>query len=139
MTLRDGVEEDALLVDAAESSMVDTLSAAVRRFELGAGRFKTNGPPDMDANASTSDASDLWAPRGVLVAHLLEHRGTVTSIAVDKDEVFFATGSEDGSCKIWDSRRIEKDVSFQSRLTYASQGGKITSVSYTHLTLPTKA
>jgi phosphoinositide-3-kinase regulatory subunit 4 len=131
VTLRDGVEEDALLVDAAESSMVDTLSAAVRRFELGAGRFKTNGPPDMDANASTSDASDSWAPRGVLVAHLLEHRGTVTSIAVDKDEVFFATGSEDGSCKIWDSRRIEKDVSFQSRLTYASQGGKITSIAST--------
>ena len=65
------------------------------------------------------------------MAHLLEHRGTVTSIAVDKDEVFFATGSEDGSCKIWDSRRIEKDVSFQSRLTYASQGGKITSIAST--------
>ena len=129
--LREDTENDALLVDTTSSSVVETLSAAVRRFDIGANRFKPNGPPDMETNVSTNAGDDSWTPRGILVAHLLEHRGTVTSIAVDREEVFFVTGSEDGSCKIWDTRRIEKDVSFQSRLTYASQGGRITSVAST--------
>ena len=117
--------------DIAGSSVVDTLSAAVK--SMGVNRFKSiGGTPEADAAGavSTSD-DDAWTPRGVLVAHLLEHRGAVSSIAVDRDEVFFVTGSDDGSCKIWDSRRIEKDVSFKSRLTYASQGGKITCVAST--------
>lgn len=127
----DDSENDALLIDARELTLVDTLSAAVRRFDIGANRLKPNGPPDAEASASRSASDMSWTPRGVLVETLLEHRGTVTSIAVDRNEVFFATGSEDGSCKIWDARRIEKDVAFQSRLTYASQGGKITSVAST--------
>jgi len=131
-SLRNDLEDDALLIDAPESTVVDTLSAVVRRFEIGSNRFKPNGPPDMEVSTSKSTNDASWTPRGVLVETLLEHRGTVTSIAVDRDEVFFATGSEDGSCKIWDARRIEKDVSFQSRLTYASQGGRITSVASTY-------
>ena len=31
------------------------------------------------------------------------------------------TASDDETCKIWDSRRLEKDISFRSKLTYASQ------------------
>lgn len=131
ISVRDDLEEDALLIDTPQLTVVDTLSAAVRRFDIGTNRLKPNGPPDTETSTSKSSNDVLWTPRGVLVETLLEHRGTVTSIAVDYDEVFFATGSEDGSCKIWDARRIEKDVSFQSRLTYASQGGKITSVAST--------
>ena len=118
-------------VDVASGSVVDALSAAVKN--MGVNRFKSiGGAPEADTAATTSMSDDdAWTPRGVLVAHLLEHRGAVSSIAVDRGEVFFVTGSDDGSCKIWDSRRIEKDVSFKSRLTYASQGGKVTCVAST--------
>jgi phosphoinositide-3-kinase regulatory subunit 4 len=126
ISLNEDAEDDALIVNAVESSVVDTLSAAVRRFDIGTNRFMSNGPPEAETLSKPSH--DDWTPRGVLAAHLLEHRGTVTSIAVDREEAFFVTGSEDGSCKIWDTRRLEHDVSFQSRLTYESQGGKITSV-----------
>lgn len=30
--------------------------------------------------------------------------------------------------QVWDLRRLERDVSFQSRLTYAAQSGRITAV-----------
>lgn len=40
--------------------------------------------------------------------------------------------SEPSSCRhilqVWDIRRLERDVSFASRLTYAGQSGRITSV-----------
>ena len=35
---------------------------------------------------------------------------------------FFASGSADETVKVWYCRRLEKDVSFRSRLTYAGQG-----------------
>ena len=127
ISMRGDVDSKGATVVSA--SVVDTLSAAVKN--MGVNRFKPVGAPEAETNAMANAIDDSWTPRGVLVAHLIEHRGTVTSIAVDRAEVFFVTGSEDGSCKIWDSRRIEKDVSFKSRLTYASQGGKITCVAST--------
>ncbi|GJN87433.1 hypothetical protein Rhopal_000382-T1 [Rhodotorula paludigena] len=66
-------------------------------------------------------------PEGTLIAHLVEHRGAITSIQVSPDHLFFATGSEDGTVKIWDAMRLEKNVTSKSRQTFA-QGGKVTSV-----------
>ncbi|XP_062221696.1 serine/threonine-protein kinase VPS15-like [Phragmites australis] len=60
-----------------------------------------------------------WRPRGVLVAHLQEHRLSVNDIAVSNDNTFFVTASDDSSIKIWDSRKLEKDIAFRSRLTYS--------------------
>ncbi|CAM0943441.1 unnamed protein product [Alopecurus aequalis] len=60
-----------------------------------------------------------WKPRGVLVAHLQEHRLSVNDIAVSDDNAFFVTASDDSSVKIWDTRKLEKDIAFRSRLTYS--------------------
>lgn len=73
------------------------------------------------AFAANLASSTLWQPRGVLVAHLAEHRRAVNRIAVSHNGAFFVTASNDETCKIWDSRRLEKDISFRSKLTYASQ------------------
>lgn len=62
---------------------------------------------------------------GNLVGHLVEHTALISSIAVSPDFVFFVTGSHDGTVKVWDSLRLEKNVTSKSRHTY-SQGGKIT-------------
>ncbi|KAH9814833.1 hypothetical protein DFH28DRAFT_1126757 [Melampsora americana] len=64
---------------------------------------------------------------GTLVGHLVEHTARISSIAVSPDFVFFVTGSHDGTVKVWDSIRLEKNVTSKSRHTY-SQGGKITCV-----------
>ncbi len=63
-----------------------------------------------------------WHPQGVLIAHLAEHRQGVNQLAVAANGLFFASASNDETVKVWDCRRLEKDVSFKSRLTYASQG-----------------
>ena len=57
-------------------------------------------------------------PDGTLVAHLSEHTGAITSIAVAPDHVFFATGSDDGTVKVWDSVRLDRNAASRSRHTY---------------------
>lgn len=59
-----------------------------------------------------------WQPRGELVAHLHEHTGRITGIEVSSDNLFFATSSADGTVRIWDCQRLEKNVTTKSRLTY---------------------
>lgn len=65
-----------------------------------------------------------WHPQGVLVGHLAEHRQCVNQLAVAGNGMFFASASNDGTVKVWDCRKLEKDVSFKSRLTYTAQGGQ---------------
>ncbi|BGP23345.1 other/VPS15 protein kinase [Rhodotorula toruloides] len=66
-------------------------------------------------------------PEGTLIAHLVEHTDAIVSIQVSPDHLFFVTGSHDGTVKVWDTMRLEKNVTSKSRLTF-HQGGKITSV-----------
>ncbi len=63
-----------------------------------------------------------WMPVSQ-VAHLAEHRRAVNQLSVAGNGAFFASASSDETVKVWDCRRLEKDVSFRSRLTYASQVG----------------
>lgn len=76
------------------------------------------GGPPVYADLASCTA---WQPRGILVAHLAEHKRAINRIAVAQGAAFFVTASDDETCKIWDSRRLEKDISFRSKLTYASQ------------------
>ncbi|KAA8534941.1 hypothetical protein F0562_029843 [Nyssa sinensis] len=74
------------------------------------------------ARASIPDSG--WRPRGVLVAHLQEHRSAVNDISVSTDHSFFVSASDDSTVKVWDSRKLEKDISFRSRLTYSLEGSR---------------
>lgn len=65
-----------------------------------------------------------WKPRGLLVAHLQEHRSAVNDIAISTDQNFFVSASDDSTVKLWDARKLEKDISFRSRLTYALEGSR---------------
>ncbi|KAK0532074.1 Serine/threonine-protein kinase [Tilletia horrida] len=67
-------------------------------------------------------------PEGNLVAYFTEHTAAITSIAVAPDHAFFATGSEDGTVKVWDTARLERNVTSRSRATYAAQKGPITCI-----------
>ncbi|KAL3532546.1 hypothetical protein ACH5RR_006067 [Cinchona calisaya] len=79
----------------------------------------------LQSFARTSSVPDSgWRPRGVLVAHLQEHHSAVNDIAVSTDHSFFVSASEDSTVKVWDSKRLEKDISFRSRLTYSLDGSR---------------
>eukprot|EP00850_Spirogloea_muscicola_P001771 SM000006S19536 [mRNA] locus=s6:1491579:1504808:+ [translate_table: standard] len=65
-----------------------------------------------------------WQPRGVLVAHLQEHGGPVCQVAAADGCPFFVSASIDGTVRVWDCRRLERDVCFRSRLTYTGFVGE---------------
>ena len=59
---------------------------------------------------------------------LAPSRRCVNRLAVAGCGAFFASASSDETVKVWDCRRLEKDVSFRSRLTYTAQAGRITAL-----------
>lgn len=87
-----------------------------------------SSPTDISGLASLSRTSSIpdsgWRPRGVLVAHLQEHRSAVNDISISTDHSFFVSASDDSTVKVWDSRKLEKDISFRSRLTYSLEGSR---------------
>lgn len=56
------------------------------------------------------------------MAHLAEHSQGVNQLALAGNGLFFVSASNDETVKVWDGRRLERDVSFKSRLTYTQQG-----------------
>lgn len=64
-----------------------------------------------------------WRPDGTLVAMLCEHTAAINRIAVAPDHKFFITGSDDGTVKVWDVGRLERNVTHRSRHTH-QQGAK---------------
>jgi phosphoinositide-3-kinase regulatory subunit 4 len=75
-------------------------------------------PSIVAGEYASGTTGDAWTPRGVLVAHLTEHRGAVNAVAASDDGAFFVTGSDDGCLKAWDVANAERDAFFRSRATY---------------------
>ncbi|KAF2102895.1 phosphoinositide 3-kinase regulatory subunit 4 [Rhizodiscina lignyota] len=74
---------------------------------------------------------DPWRPEGTLVAMLGEHTASVNRIAVAPDHTFFITGSDDGTVKVWDSSRFERNIVHRSRQTHRHGGdAKVTSLTF---------
>lgn len=55
-------------------------------------------PPCACCAAAAASAAP-WQPRGVLMAHLAEHRRAITRVAVAGGGAFFVTASADETCK----------------------------------------
>ncbi|TVY25487.1 Serine/threonine-protein kinase [Lachnellula hyalina] len=88
-------------------------------------------------NKSSSQSSDRpWKPEGILVATFSEHVGPLRHIAVAPDHVFFLTGGDDGCVKVWDTGRLERNITHRSRQTHKhASDAKITAlcfVEHTH-------
>ncbi|GFN76933.1 phosphoinositide 3-kinase regulatory subunit 4 [Plakobranchus ocellatus] len=76
-------------------------------------------------------APDSWKPKGVLVAHLQEHRGAINRLSVSPDHKFFASCSNDGSVRIWESGKLEgKTAANRSKVCLNKQGGRIKCVTF---------
>lgn len=69
---------------------------------------------------------DNWRPKGVLVAHLQEHRGAVNRLCVSPDHKFFASCSNDSTVRLWEVSRLEgKTAANRSQLVFNKQSGCI--------------
>ncbi|KAM6450001.1 phosphoinositide 3-kinase regulatory subunit 4 isoform 1-T3 [Liasis olivaceus] len=72
-----------------------------------------------------------WHPKGLLVAHLHEHKSAVNRIRVSDEHSIFATCSNDGTVKIWDSHKMEgKTTTTRSILTYSRIGGRVMTLTF---------
>lgn len=69
------------------------------------------------ATEANSPHYEPWRPSGQVLTHFAEHTGAINQICASPDHAFFVTASDDGSCKIWDSTRLEKNVTPRSRHT----------------------
>lgn len=125
------------VVHEPESRESDQMASAISKFQdLGVSSSSksasvtsedASSPTDLVGEPSLSRKSvpdSGWKPRGVLVAHLQEHRSAVNDIATSSDHSFFVSASDDSTVKVWDSRKLEKDISFRSRLTYHLEGSR---------------
>lgn len=65
-----------------------------------------------------AETSKPWRPEAVLVATFGEHTGPINRVIPSPDHAFFITGSDDGTVKIWDSMRLERNLAHRSRHTH---------------------
>ncbi|KAK5167239.1 hypothetical protein LTR04_000161 [Oleoguttula sp. CCFEE 6159] len=80
-------------------------------------------------------SANMWRPEGLRVAVLNEHSGPCTRIAVAPDHVFFITASDDGTIKVWDTARLEKNIMHRPRCTYKlPAGARVSSVCFVEKT-----
>lgn len=82
----------------------------------------------QQAERTQAQNSSNARPHGTLIAALEEHQGTINAIAIAPDHAFFVSGDACGTIKVWDTARLEKNVTSWSRITYAAQNGAITAV-----------
>mmetsp|Transcript_40990 Transcript_40990/g.65928 ORF Transcript_40990/g.65928 Transcript_40990/m.65928 type:complete len:1696 (+) Transcript_40990:140-5227(+) len=104
--------------------------ANVRRSSAALGSISEKDDGSMalptTKDAATTPTEKPWRPRGVLAANLYGHDSAVNRICTSQDSLFFATGSDDGTVKLWLTAGLEDGYGIRCKLTYASQGGCIT-------------
>ena len=83
------------------------------------------GPPVTPSRqrpiATQSDnyeGQHTWRPRCVLTAVFGEHSGPINRVLPAPDHAFFITGSDDGTVKVWDTLRLERNLTTRSRCTF---------------------
>lgn len=86
-------------------------------------------PPVKKLGSRESDRP--WRPTGTLVATFGEHAGPINRILPSPDHAFFVTASDDGSVKIWDTVRLERNLAYRSRQTHKhAEGAKVRCVTF---------
>ena len=64
-----------------------------------------------------------WRPAGKLVATFAEHVGAINRLVVSPDHVFFLTGGDDGAVRVWDTARLERNITHRSRQVHRHPPG----------------
>ncbi|PHH88640.1 hypothetical protein CDD83_7270 [Cordyceps sp. RAO-2017] len=81
----------------------------------------------VNAHAGASQ----WRPGGHLVATFAEHKGPVNRVVASPDHVFFVTGGTDGTARIWDTARLERNISHRSRQMHKhAEGARVSALCF---------
>jgi phosphoinositide-3-kinase, regulatory subunit 4 len=78
---------------------------------------------DNATSERLSNHTEPWRPTGHLLVLFSEHTAAVNKVIASPDHAFFVTASDDGTCKIWDTTRLEKNVTPRSRYTHRHPPG----------------
>ncbi|KAF7292927.1 hypothetical protein MIND_01191800 [Mycena indigotica] len=60
-----------------------------------------------------------------LVSHLTSHSDAINGLAVSPDHMFFVSASDDKTVKVWDTARLERNVTTKPRHTYGQHHAKV--------------
>ncbi|KAH7089225.1 hypothetical protein FB567DRAFT_523321 [Paraphoma chrysanthemicola] len=125
--------------DPAILKLLDSM--LLERFPAGETEFGPRIQPSMRKqpirykDAQLASPGTPWRPEGQLVANFGEHTAAVTRILVSPDQGFFISGSDDGTVKIWDTSRLERNITRRSRQTYRlGEDVKVTSLVFVEQT-----
>ena len=78
-----------------------------------------------------SEADVPWRPHGIHVATFSEHTSAINRVLAAPDHAFFITASDDGTVKIWDTLRLERNLIHRSRQTYKhAEGTAVTCITF---------
>lgn len=81
--------------------------------------------------SNTQDPAKVWRPDGNLVTTFGEHSGPINRIAVPPDHSFFVTAADDGTVKVWDTTRLERNLTPRSRQTHRhGSGARVKSLTF---------
>lgn len=97
-------------------------------FEPDIQDFPEFGPPiNVGELFEGKDSMCNESPGNTLIAKLIEHDSPIVNMVVSPDRNFFISADMDGFLKIWDSQRLEIDVTGESCLS-VNLGSPITSL-----------
>lgn len=86
-------------------------------------RRRANVRTPLQSRESGSGKGDV-----LLVANLTAHAGPVNSLIVSPDHLYFVSCSDDKTVKIWDTARLERNVTSKPRHTYAQHHARVTAL-----------
>jgi len=107
---------DAMFVDNYPHDIVEfgPLVTPISRRKMN--RSNTGG-------STGSQVSEPWRPGSRLVATFAEHTGAINRVVPSPDHVFFITGGDDGAVKVWDTARLERNITHRSRQAHRHAPG----------------
>ncbi|KIP05625.1 hypothetical protein PHLGIDRAFT_128766 [Phlebiopsis gigantea 11061_1 CR5-6] len=69
-----------------------------------------------------------------LIANLSSHSDAITGLAVSPDHMFFVSASDDRTVKVWDTARLERNVTSKPRHTYGQHHAKVKAICFVEAT-----
>ncbi|KAJ3269450.1 Serine/threonine-protein kinase [Terramyces sp. JEL0728] len=122
--------ENNSIVDGQEKHIRSLLEK--KRLELSPPILNEFGPKVKRAYNVNVEAADALAefPKGTLVSHFTEHNGNINDLKMSPDHRFFASCSDDGTVRVWDTHRLHTNVSNRSRLIYKDHGAPVKSIGF---------